>query len=238
MKNKKDYSAIFEKQFDNIADDYGTLHPLPSYFEEFIINNIPKNQKKFLEVGCGTGQLLESMSNYFIKVYSVDFSKKMIENAKKKINGKATFIHSPIENTNLDSEKFDYIVCNTLFHHLSKDREKLNKALENISETLRPGGRLIISDYVIYNWLKKYNHTLHDIYKIYNSIIKGKINLLKEFRNESKEFRMHLKTERGMFFSKKEFYDIFRKKFKDAKISHFGKRRKIITHYYLIWDKK
>ena len=104
------------------------------------------NGKSILEIGFGNGKLLSSLFNYGIeKVYGVDYSQEMIDEATKNnqnlINeNKITLIHSSIEKINLESNSVDKVVSvNTVYFW-----SDMKKVLEEIKRVLKPNGYLSI----------------------------------------------------------------------------------------------
>lgn len=88
---------------------------------------------KVLEIGCGTGNytrfLLEKFND--ANIIAIDKSKKMIEIAKKKLNGKnLEFIVADAEDIELE-EKFDLITSNAAFQWF-KDLERALSKYKNI----------------------------------------------------------------------------------------------------------
>jgi len=236
--HKTSTQEVFQKQFDEIAQHYDSIEPVPMFIQRKVLDLIPTKRDSFLELGCGTGRLLEIIAPKFKSCTGLDFSAGMIRIAKKRLGNKIEFIHSPVEKMDFKKNSFDYIVCVALFHHLNKEQDKLQITLDKMKEILKPGGRILICDFVTFKILKYRADWIHDIYSIFNSIVKKDIHIFKKINKEPKIFRKHLKSERGMFFTKKEFYDIFESNFKGSRIGYFGNRRKLINLYYLVWDKK
>ena len=106
-----------EEHFDKIAPDYDDWKRKNSYYYSTIkafISRIIPHGSNVLEVGCGTGDILASMVP--ARGVGIDISKKMVELASEKYP-RYTFIHSPIENLELE-EKFDYIVMVDVVDHV------------------------------------------------------------------------------------------------------------------------
>ena len=106
-----------EKHFDGIAPDYDFWKEKNSYYystiKAFISRIIPPG-RSVLEVGCGTGEILATMKPK--RGVGIDISKKMVDLASQKFP-EYTFIHSPIEDLQLD-EKFDYIIMVDVVDHV------------------------------------------------------------------------------------------------------------------------
>jgi len=103
--------------FDEIAPNYDNWKKKNSYYygtlKAFVSRIIPDGSK-VLEVGCGTGEILASTQPD--RGVGIDISKKMVKLACEKFP-QHTFIHSPIEDLELD-EKFDYILMIDVVDHV------------------------------------------------------------------------------------------------------------------------
>jgi len=99
---------------------------------------IPEN-KRVLEIGCGTGDLLAAMKPSF--GVGMDFSKEMLKIANQN-HPELNFIEGDIEITNFN-EKFDYIILSDLLN-ASWD---IQKVFEKIYGMCQPTTRIVISYY-------------------------------------------------------------------------------------------
>lgn len=115
---------------------------------ELVLDVIEKyglNFNSLLDVGCGTGTLLSSISSRTNarELYGIDPSENMIKIARrKKING-CQFYLEPIENLSLPNSTIDCIVSTTAFSHFSDER----KALNQIHRVLKKTGFCIIVEH-------------------------------------------------------------------------------------------
>ena len=105
------------------------------------LESIPfDKQFTFLDVGCGNGWVVKKISknNNCKKAIGIDKSKKMIEQASKKIdNVKEKFIHTDIESWKY-SGKFDFIFSMESLYYA----DSIEIALQKIYKLLKPGGQL------------------------------------------------------------------------------------------------
>ncbi len=94
----------------------------------------------FLDVGCGNGWVVKKISknNNCKKATGIDKSKKMIEQASKKMdNIKEEFIHTDIESWKYRG-KFDFVFSMESLYYA----DSIEKALQKIYKLLKPGGQL------------------------------------------------------------------------------------------------
>ncbi len=94
-----------------------------------------------LDAGCGTGRDTDVFSEEGYTAYGIDFSPKMIKEAKKHYKGK--FLVRDILNTKFKDEKFDGIWANASLIHMPKD--KLVLALREFFRILKPNGFLFFN---------------------------------------------------------------------------------------------
>jgi 2-polyprenyl-3-methyl-5-hydroxy-6-metoxy-1,4-benzoquinol methylase len=106
--------------FDYLANKYDTYKKRNNYYyshlKNLLAHHIPQN-KKILEIGCGTGDLLQFLQPS--RGVGIDLSPEMIKIAKKKHPQKSlTYISTPIEKFKT-KETFDYIYMSDVIEHLS-----------------------------------------------------------------------------------------------------------------------
>ena len=93
----------------------------------------------FLDVGCGNGWVVRKMAreSYCKKAIGIDKSKKMIIQAKKKIDSnKEEFVHTDIESWKYRGN-FDFIFSMEAIYY----SDSIEDALKKIFKLLKPGGQ-------------------------------------------------------------------------------------------------
>ena len=92
---------------------------------------------RILEVGCGEGELAERLGRETsAEVIAVDQSPRMVELARARgVDARV----GRVEELAFEDEGFDCVVAAWMLYHV----EQLDRALEEISRVLRPGGRLV-----------------------------------------------------------------------------------------------
>jgi len=91
-----------------------------------------KPRKKLLDVGCGTGYLLQEASQRGLETSGVDISKEGIKIAKS-VSPNSFFSVSKGENLNLANNTFDYIVCLGSLEHFWD----MNKGLQEMKRVAK-----------------------------------------------------------------------------------------------------
>lgn len=97
---------------------------------------------KFLDLGCGDGQLLEAVKRRFpaIEVHGLDW--QFSPDLSSHLKSLGIHLHeSLLENADLTGNKFDLITMNQLIEHLWQPRE----CLQTIQKALAPDGLLILT---------------------------------------------------------------------------------------------
>lgn len=111
----------------------------------------PKENKKVLEIGCGTGFLsyvIASRSN--MQIIGTDLCVPFIESAKQTYN-LPNLTYSTLDFNKAAetvTEQYDYIVGNGILHHLYYN---LDAALQAFKKILPPSGKIIFMEPNIYN---------------------------------------------------------------------------------------
>jgi ubiquinone/menaquinone biosynthesis C-methylase UbiE len=94
-----------------------------------------------LDVACGTGRLSRILVRAGHEVVGVDASVEMLSHARANVPG-ASLVLGDIRQLPISDANMDVVVCGLALTHVSTIREPIAE----IARTLRPGGRLVISD--------------------------------------------------------------------------------------------
>ncbi|MFT5506254.1 MAG: arsenite methyltransferase [Gammaproteobacteria bacterium] len=98
-----------------------------------------------LDVGCGTGLLLEMMAGLVGdsgRVTGLDFSADMLEFAQSRCDGLAhtNLMQGSAENLDLDADLFDVLTCTQVLLYV----ENVRQAMAEMFRVLKPGGQIAI----------------------------------------------------------------------------------------------
>lgn len=144
--NKTVYDKIaksFDKTRQFVWDD---LKPLAKY---------AKNGDRVLDAGCGTGRLYHLFLDLQqIEYVGVDQSKEQIKIAKKKFP-RLKFVAAEMTKLPFKNNSFDVVFCVAAFHHLPKEKNRL-EALKEMKRVLKKDGVVVMTNWNLHSdWAKK-----------------------------------------------------------------------------------
>jgi ubiquinone/menaquinone biosynthesis C-methylase UbiE len=128
--------------FDSVAELYQTSRRgYPDHIVEFVATTAALGPgSRALEVGCGTGQLTESLARLGLALTAIDIGPSMVEAARRRLASSAvTFQVSSFEDFAGAKASFDLIISATAFHWVDPDIKFRKPA-----RLLRPGGWLAL----------------------------------------------------------------------------------------------
>lgn len=142
MENNKWLSKISAKKYEYYANKY----PMYRKTGQFMVKLANVNKKMTIaDLGCGTGittlEILKKIGNSG-NIIAVDFSREMLNIAKKKIRQKnVCFIKSQAEKiSKIIKSEVDVVLCNSAFWQMN-----INKALESVHHILKRNGIFIFN---------------------------------------------------------------------------------------------
>ncbi len=171
-------------------------------------SHIPKNIKKILDVGSGTGRYGIKFSQDFpdskvtitdISDESIDFISRLAERTRTK---NISIQKENVLNMSFSDNEFDVVFCDVVIQHLPNYKD----AIEEMIRVLKPGGRIIISVNNYWN----FPHTIHK-FILGKKYMYGyeKSYTKKELRELYKQAGLKTIAEDGFYFA----YGIFRLKY-------------------------
>lgn len=96
------------------------------------------------DLGCGTGQIAETLASFVRRVVAVESSRQMMAAARRRLGGVANVeVRSgELEALPLEDRELDAAVISLVLHHVAEPLVVLREA----ARVLRPGGRLLVID--------------------------------------------------------------------------------------------
>lgn len=153
MTNQTDQNAIKRyydqgTYFSKGAEVFGNLD---SPFQRYRIRKVleiyqPRPKDRVVDLGCGWGTFCFSLASRCREVVGVDYSQASIDFCNKLLGGRTStnirFICADAQNTGLDGDCYQVVICADLFEHLYP--EPSERVIEECHRILAPGGRLVI----------------------------------------------------------------------------------------------
>lgn len=140
--------------------DYDSLQKRYSSDQDLMAKKMKKVEAKIgsgvllLDIGCGTGELLNRVKDRFELLYGIDIDDDAINFCSKRFLGYKKIRIVKCDVTKLNQEfkgiKFDYITALDILEHLEPDIAR--KCLEDVYMLLKRGGRFI---FTAPNWYDK-----------------------------------------------------------------------------------
>lgn len=96
-----------------------------------------------LDVGAGTGLLLERIAEKVYKAYGTDISLEMLKKVTKKSN--ITVLIMDSDNLSFSDNAFDKVVCNSVILHFP-DMSYAKKCFAEMHRVCKPGGKIFLGD--------------------------------------------------------------------------------------------
>jgi 2-polyprenyl-3-methyl-5-hydroxy-6-metoxy-1,4-benzoquinol methylase len=154
-----------------------------------LVKKIINKNAKILDIGCGTGKILESLPA--VDYYGYDISKKYINYAKKKYKSKRNkFYHKKFNINEVDNiPKIDFILLFGVIHHL--EDEELHELFPVLKKVLKKNGKIITCDPI---YIKKQNIISHFLIK--NDVgknVRNKENYLKLLTKHFRNVKFNIK---------------------------------------------
>ncbi len=102
----------------------------------------------FLDVGCGSGQMLKGLSEKVPNLFGVDENEERLKDALKNCPT-AKFIHTKAEELKFH-EEFDVVLTSMMLHEVKQFgvRGLMGKTLKAIWNALKPSGRYFLLDHL------------------------------------------------------------------------------------------
>ena len=104
-----------------------------------------KPTDRLLDIGCGTGSLLQAISIKYpsVNLVGLDLCKEMLTVACNKQIKKCSLITGQAQYLPFHSKSFDIVISCNAFHYWRKPDE----CLSEIARVLKPQGRIVITDW-------------------------------------------------------------------------------------------
>jgi ubiquinone/menaquinone biosynthesis C-methylase UbiE len=122
---------------------------------DIIAKEFVKQSDSVLDVGCGSGRLAELFINRLINYTGIDFSSRLLDEARKRLGSikHIDFLSMDMRSLVFPDESFNVVFMIASLHHLkSEDHEK---ALLQAYRVLKPGGYILMTNFNLWKFSLK-----------------------------------------------------------------------------------
>lgn len=126
-------------QWDQLRDDlFGPRFFLPALL------GLLDDQAVIADLGCGTGQVADSLAPFVAQVIGIDSSPSMLKTAKKRLahHDNVELRVGTLEALPVDDAELDAAIMALVLHHVADPA----LAVAEAARTLKPGGRVVVVD--------------------------------------------------------------------------------------------
>ncbi|HSK74553.1 MAG TPA: class I SAM-dependent methyltransferase [Pyrinomonadaceae bacterium] len=143
MSQERPSLESIQSDFDRIALLTDETWNHNSHYHKFLIEQLPKQCRQILEIGCGTGKFSRLLAEHAEKVLAIDLSPQMIRLAQErsKFYPNIDFVADDVMTYQLPDNQFDCIATLTTLHHLPTEL-----ILRKIRNALKPDGVFVCLD--------------------------------------------------------------------------------------------
>ncbi len=129
-----------EAIYDEIGKNYdATRKPDPGILSTLSSLLDVEEEKRYLDVACGTGNYTSEISRIGGKWFAFDNSEKMLSEARPK-SSQVDWRQFDVTELGYESNLFDGAICSLAIHHFPS----LNKAFSEVARVLKSNGRFVL----------------------------------------------------------------------------------------------
>ncbi|GEM_PF-490290 len=168
MQNTRQYETLIQRE----ARHWGSVqfdphNPQlwhdPRLFEIFFgreyrlfLDRVAAHGLRVLELGCGEGRLSVEIAERGLHVTGIDLSVERIERARERaqsvgVADRTRFLAGDLNTISLPSGEYDCVVAHDALHHVFA----IDRLVEEVWKSLKPGGAFIVMDYAGMGRLRK-----------------------------------------------------------------------------------
>lgn len=131
---------MIDVKYDSIGTGYNSTRQADPYLTSRLYALLrPQNDKRYLDIGCGTGNYTCNLADKGLNFAGVDPSEKMLREAKSR-NPKVQWLFGTAEQIPTDDKIFDGIIATLTIHHWTD----IGKAFAELGRVLTDNGRIVI----------------------------------------------------------------------------------------------
>ena len=129
-----------DSKYDLIGKGYNTTRKADPYLASRLFHFLkPTGEKPILDIGCGTGNYTVALQTHGLKLWGIDPSHRMLNEAKRRSDA-IKWMPGDAENIPTDDNFFGGIVATLTIHHWPD----LPKAFSELSRVLDEDGKIVV----------------------------------------------------------------------------------------------
>jgi ubiquinone/menaquinone biosynthesis C-methylase UbiE len=106
---------------------------------------MPPHGGSVLDVGCGTGVHLEMYQKYQCKLYGLDTSTSMLDQARARLGNDADLRRADASQMPYESGTFDLVISMLVLHEM--EDETRGNVLDEMKRVVKPDGKILLIDF-------------------------------------------------------------------------------------------
>lgn len=106
---------------------------------------VPPGGGAILDVGCGTGAHLEMYQRYGCRLFGIDASASMLEQARARLGDRADLRRGDAAHMEYEAQSFDLVLCMLALHEM--DDKTRGAVIGEIKRVVRDDGRVLLVDF-------------------------------------------------------------------------------------------
>ncbi len=127
-------------KYDVLGEGYNITRQADDYLAERMYALLQAEAgKKYLDVGCGTGNYTIALNQRGIQFTGIDPSEKMLSEARAK-NSSIKWLKGRVEELPFNNETFDGVLASLTLHHW----QDIDRGFSEIKRVLKPGALFVI----------------------------------------------------------------------------------------------
>ena len=151
-RERADHAARYFRDMASRWDEFRSLYVEESAVEAAMLEacgDLSRDGAKgdFLDLGTGTGRLLELFAPHFERGLGIDLSREMLSVARSNLEDQGLancrVRQGDVYHLEADSNSFDLVTIHHVLHYLDRPMDAISEA----ARVLRPGGRLLVVDF-------------------------------------------------------------------------------------------
>ncbi|MFC1678329.1 class I SAM-dependent methyltransferase [Patescibacteria group bacterium] len=227
---QKELLNLVGKNFNEIADHFSETRRKELWPELIKLTKEVKAGAKVLDMGCGSGRLLEAFIGREIDYYGVDKSEELLKIAQAKYPNNKFRMGDLLDMGKIPEYDFDHIFCIAVLHHIP-GRKLQVEAMRQLGNKTKQGGKIIISVWNLWSQ-KKYRKLIWRFFFL---------KLIKKNEMDFGDILFDWKDKDGAAVSKRYYHGFTKRELKRIGRKAKLKIKKIYKdqfNYYLVMEKK